>query len=137
MCTGVLVPARILIEDFVVISYGRLVVTTAVVEFTQIKLRVARTIGVGVELQILGELLRRQIILAAVKVSQRAVVERVRRRGLSLGLRVDRYAAGCLTGWRIFDVLAGSPKIGGLPGGVRPSSLEFVSGVLHGVGRPG
>src|ERR1700682_6839912 len=97
MRAGVFVSARVLVQHFVVVVNGLPKLAAAIVDLTQIKLRITRAIGIGVELQVLCELLCRQIILAGVEISHSAVVERVRRG--RLGLRVDRYAAGRLAGW--------------------------------------
>ena len=77
-----LVSARILVQDLVISLDGAGEISLAISNLSQIELRVAGQIGVAINLQILRELLRGQVVLVGVVVAQSVVIELVGGRGL-------------------------------------------------------
>src|SRR5579885_3283840 len=72
---GGFVAAGILLDHFVVVLHRLLIVPLLVLNIRDVVLRVSRQIGVAVILDVIGELLSGEVVLRAVVVAERIVVQ--------------------------------------------------------------
>src|SRR5258708_38599921 len=74
------------LQNLIVALRRLLIVSLAKLNFAEIEIAVSGEIGVGIVLDIVGKFLRGEVVLVAIVVAQRVVVEHIRRRSRSRGL---------------------------------------------------
>ena len=105
MSSSAFVAAGILVQHLVIVLDGGLIVAFAIINLTQVILRISRQISIAVGLQVLSELLRGQIIFTGIVIAERSVIEHIRGRRLILSSAWTTRSSARLTLGRRLKVL--------------------------------